>query len=924
MAASLRVLGKRLLPYVWAIAAVGLAIAIRVFVMPALGGRLPFITLFPAIFIAAYVGGLWPTVLATFLGDLAALYLVLEPHSISLADPVGQLGTALFAVSGIATGLLGEARLRAHRRARSAAEMATAEAARAEQEAIRAEEEAARAEEESARAEEETLHAEEQTARAEQEAERAQRESERVERILGSITDAFMALDHHWTITYMNERAAKLAGGKPADYIGRNHWEAFPESVGSQFDQAYRRAVTSQVPVRVEAYYPPIAKWVEATAYPSADGLTVVAQDVTDRVQALEQRNRLAAIVDSSEDAIIGKKLDGTITSWNAAAERIFGYSAAEMVGQSIYKLIPPELYGSEREVLRRVARGEPVEFSEVERIRSDGQRIFIALTVSPIRDASGEVIGASSIKRDITAGKRIQAALALESARSRELAEALDASQAMVRDIDGRITYWSSGSARLYGWSAAEALGQVSHELLQTEFPVPLEDIHAALLARERWEGEVIQVAKDGRRVYAASQWILRRRGPDEPPTVTEVNTDVTARRQAEERMRQSERMEMVGRLAGGVAHEANNQMTVVLGAANFLLGRHDLPADARKDLEYIREAAERTAGITTQLLAFSRRQIVQARVLYLDEAVAGLEGVLRRALGERSSLVLHTQAGARVKADPGQLAQVLLNLVLNARDAMPLGGRVLVETSVRELTESYARQHPGVAIQAGPYAVIAVSDTGHGMTPETLGRIFEPFYTTKPIGKGSGLGLATVYGIVKQTGGYVWAYSELARGTTFKVYLPLEQAPIPQPSEVSQPVRAAGETVLLVEDDAPVRHMTARALQELGYEVLQAEGSHQALELLEQPNREVDLLITDVVLPGMDGPELARRTTELRPSLPVLFISGYTDEDVVRRGLLEAGHPFLQKPFTPEALGAEVAELLKHHRLSKTAGSA
>ena len=229
------------------------------------------------------------------------------------------------------------------------------------------------------------------------------------------------------------------------------------------------------------------------------------------------------------------------------------------------------------------------------------------------------------------------------------------------------------------------------------------------------------------------------------------------------------------MGQLAGGVAHEANNQMTVVLGAASFLLGRRDLPAEARKDLEYIREAAERTAGITGQLLAFSRRQIVQTRVLDLDETVQGLEGVLRRALGERSTLVLQLRAGGRVKADSGQLAQVLLNLVLNSRDAMPLGGVVTVETRLTELTEAYARQRPSEGIHPGRYAVLSVSDTGHGMTLETLNRLFEPFYTTKPIGQGTGLGLATVHGIVKQSGGYVWVYSEVGQGTTFKVYLPL-----------------------------------------------------------------------------------------------------------------------------------------------------
>ncbi|HEY3013036.1 MAG TPA: PAS domain S-box protein, partial [Gemmatimonadales bacterium] len=661
------------------------------------------------------------------------------------------------------------------------------------------------------------------------------------------------------------------------------------------------------------AYSPPIGKWIQATAYPSSEGLTVVAQDVTDRVRAHEATTRLAAIVASSGDAIIGKKLDGTIISWNAAAERIFGYTAAEMVGSSVFRLIPPELHDSESDVLQRIARGEPVESQEVERIRSDGERISIGLTVSPIRDASGKVVGASSIKRDITAQKRTQTALEAESTRSRELAQALDASQAVMTDPSGRITFWSSGSARLYGYSASEALGRVTHELLQTEFPIPLDDIREALYAAGHWEGELIHVAKNGRRVHAASQWILRRARAQEPASVIEVNTDVTAQRLIEERVRQSERMEVVGQLAGGVAHEANNQMTVILGAASFLLGRTDLPGNARSDLEYIREAAERTAAITAQLLAFSRRQVVQPRVFEVDEAVQGLEGVLRRALGGRSTLVLQLRTNARVKADPGQLAQVLLNFILNSRDAMPLGGRVTIETTVAELTEAYARQRPGVAIRPGPYAVLCVSDTGHGMGPDTLSHLFEPFYTTKPIGKGTGLGLATVYGIVKQCGGYVWAYSELGQGTTFKVYLPMDPESATVAAAPGTPTQASGETVLLVEDESAVRRMTSRALEEYGYTVVEASGSHQALSVLERSKGKIDLLITDVILPGMDGPELARRAAEIMPELPVLFISGYTDDEVVRRGLLEVGQPFMQKPFTPEVLGAEVAELLK-----------
>jgi two-component system, cell cycle sensor histidine kinase and response regulator CckA len=900
--------------YLWACIAVAAGVLLRSLFTPELKTGLPFITLFPAVFIAAYLGGLGPAILATLLSVVAALHFFIEPvGSLSLANPVASYGVLLFTLSGAATAWLGESRLRAHRVARSIAATAERETARAEQEAIRAEEEAARAEEESARAEEEMLRAEEEGARAEQEAQRASRESERVERILASITDAFTVLDHHWTITYMNEPAAEMVGGKREDYVGRNFWEALPAILGTPFEKTYRRAAAGEHAARVTSFYPPRDIWIEATAYPSPEGLTVVAQDVTQRIHTNEITARLAAIVASSEDAIIGKRLDGTITSWNQAAEDIFGYGAAEMIGNSVYRLIPPELHEAENDALRRVARGEPVEFSEVERIRKDGRRILIALTVSPIKDANGNVVGASSIKRDITTQKRIQAELEAETARSRELAQALDVSQALVRDLEGRISYWSSGAARLYGYSSTEAVGRSSHELLQTEFPMPLDEIRATLETAGRWEGEVIHVAKDGRRIHVATQWVLQRRRREDSPLVTEVNTDVTAQRLIEERVRQTERMEVVGQLAGGVAHEANNQMTVVLGATSFLLGRDDLPQTAIQDLGYIREAAERTAAITAQLLAFSRRQVVQVRVIELDEVVQGLEGVLRRALGERSTLVLQLRGNGRVKADPGQLTQVMLNLVLNARDAMPLGGRLTVETSITELTESYARKRPGIAIKPGQYAVLAVSDTGHGMGPETLSHLFEPFYTTKPLGKGTGLGLATVYGMVKQTGGYIWAYSEVGHGTTFKVYLPLAEdtagaRPVPSPR-----VHATGETILIVEDEPAVRHMTSRALQELGYGVMEASGGHEALGILEREGGQIDILVTDVILAGMDGPELARRAKQLRPELPVLFMSGYTDDDIVRRGLLDVGQPFLQKPFTPDALSAQVAALLK-----------
>jgi PAS domain S-box-containing protein len=905
-------------PYLWGLAAVGLAILIRLMLGPMLGERLPYITLFPAVFFAAWYGGLGPALVATAVG-VAAASVYFFPPAMGLASPDGLIevfGHVLFAGVGVAAGYMGRGRLQANDRASRALRLAADAVTRAEEAAVQAEIEAATAEEERLRAEQEALRAEEEGARAEDESARATREARRVEQILSSITDAFMVLDPDWNLTYINQRVTELTGRTAAQCIGRKYWEAFPETAGGPFEQAYRQASTTRHMVRMEAYSELARRWLQVSVYPSEAGLTVVGQDVTDRILAQEATSRLAAIVASSEDGIIGKQLDGTVTSWNAGAERMFGYSAAEMIGTSIFRLIPEELHGAEQTMLRRLARGERVEVSEVERIRKDGERILTSISISPICDATGAVIGAASIKRDITERRRMEAELVAASAQTQELARALDQAQAMVLQLDGRIMYWSTGSSRLYGWSSEEAVGRRSHELLQTQLPMPIEDIRSSLLAHGQWEGDATHLAKDGRRVVVASQWILRRGEGGEPLAIIQVDTDVTPQRHAEERIRQTERMEVVGQLAGGVAHEANNQMTVVLGAADFVLRRADIPEMVRKDVEQIRAAAERTAAITAQLLAFSRRQVLQTRVLDLDETVQGLEPALRRALGERSTLALRLSGGeARAEADPGQLSQVLLNLVLNARDAMPLGGHLTVETGVVELTKGYAQQHPGVAIQPGPFALLTVTDTGHGMSHETMGHIFEPFFTTKPIGQGTGLGLATVYGIVKQSGGYVWAYSELGQGTTFKVYLPLAKQEPQVAKPAPAPPRASGETVLVVEDEATVRTMTSRALHEHGYRVVEASSGGEALELIRRHDGTLDLIVTDVVMPGLDGPGLAEQVARLRPALPILFMSGYTDDDIVRRGLLEAGQPFLQKPFTPEALIERVTDLLKLH---------
>ena len=388
-------------------------------------------------------------------------------------------------------------------------------------------------------------------------------------------------------------------------------------------------------------------------------------------------------------------------------------------------------------------------------------------------------------------------------------------------------------------------------------------------------------------------------------PVYVTGVCMDVTERRHAEDQLRQAHRMESIGRLAGGVAHEANNQMSVVLGAADFLLRRSDLHEEARADVEQIRKAAERTATVTAQLLAFSRRQVLRPQVVSLNRVVSDWEAVLRRLMGEDFTVTLQLHPGTGwVMADAGQLEQVLLNLALNARDAMPNGGRLSVETFTTHLDEASARARPGVSIATGRYAALAVSDTGHGMSPGTVAQIFEPFFTTKPVGHGTGLGLSTVYGIVKQSGGYVWAYSEPGQGTTIKVYLPSAvEADAPVAGPAADPAPAHGR-VLLVEDNELVRQLTRRALGAAGFAVLEASSGEAALTLLRTSAPPVDIILTDVVMPGMSGRDLAEHARRIRPGVPVIFTSGYTDGEIIRRGLLDPADGYLQKPYTPTSV--------------------
>ena len=490
--------------------------------------------------------------------------------------------------------------------------------------------------------------------------------------------------------------------------------------------------------------------------------------------------------------------------------------------------------------------------------------------------------------------------------------------------DRHGVITFVNPAAARMLVADSADLIGQRHHSLLQ------------AGAAEE--ESLIQAVLRDGQtRHFPEESCFARRDGSTFPVRctcapmhereaivgavvtfrdITDIKQTEEALRRSEEQLRQAQKMEAIGQLAGGVAHDFNNLLTIISGYGDLLInGVLDSQGPARELVGEILKAAERATGLTRQLLAFSRRQVLAPQVLVLNHVLHDIDKMLRRLIGEdiRLTSILAPDLGS-IKADPGQVEQVVLNLCVNARDAMPRGGQLTLETANVTLDTAYARTHPEV--QPGPYVMLAVTDTGCGMDAATQARIFEPFFTTKGVGKGTGLGLATVYGIVKQSGGSVYVYSEVGRGTSFKVFLPRVADTAPAASsraDKATPVRfGRPETLLVVEDDPAVRALTRTVLKSSAYDVIEASDPEDALRWVEEHPQPIHLLVTDVVMPGMSGRVLAERLKEVRPEIKVLFVSGYTDDAVVRHGLLEAEVAFLQKPFSPDALARKVREVL------------
>jgi two-component system, cell cycle sensor histidine kinase and response regulator CckA len=507
---------------------------------------------------------------------------------------------------------------------------------------------------------------------------------------------------------------------------------------------------------------------------------------------------------------------------------------------------------------------------------------------------------------------RRAQEALRESEERYRHIVET--ASEGICSlDAELRITFANGAFARMLGCTPEELLGAPTERYV---FPAELDESRRHMDARRQGVAEQYErrlQRKDGKECWCLVSGAPILDSDGRFAGSLGMFTDITDRRRLEEQLRQSQKMDAIGRLAGGVAHDFNNLLTVILGYSDVLLQGLE-PGLLHEATQEVRQAGERAAALTRQLLAFSRKQTLVPEVLDLGDVVSGLSTMVVRLIGEdvKVSVVVSPGLG-RVKADRGQLEQVVVNLAVNARDAMPKGGSLIFELQNVELDDAYAATH--AEVKPGPYVLLAISDTGTGMNAETQKRVFEPFFTTKETGKGTGLGLSTVHGIVHQSGGAIDVYSEPGQGTTFKVYLPrfADEAAVRRPVSGDHPAqRAAFETVLVVEDEAAIRQLTRLILQKAGYTVLLAESPVAAERIAGSHPGPIHLVLTDVVMPGMRGPELAERLLRLRPDLRVLYMSGYTDDAIAHHGLLDAGTEFLQKPFTPLRLTQKVREVL------------
>ncbi len=654
-------------------------------------------------------------------------------------------------------------------------------------------------------------------------------------------------------------------------------------------------------------------RWLQASGAPrfisdaKYAGHVVASTDLTGRKLAERAVRRHLALLKHARDAMLLLGPAGEIRDVNEAAEKMYGFSRSQLLGRNIADLRAPEPGGtpSPADVERATRNGH---LSEAVHQRADGSH-FDAEVSSQAALVDGERM-IVSIVRDVSERHRIEQQLRASEARYRSLFENMREGVAIQKlvckdgeIVDYRILDVNPAFLSHTGSRPQAFIGRLATEAFSTQTP-PYLDHYRRLVASGQPVSFESYFAPFNRHYVISAFWM----GGLQFATIF---TDVTERKRVEEQFRQSQKMEAVGRLAGGIAHDFNNLLTIILAYTDMLLEAVNDDA-LRAGIESINDAGERAAKLTSQLLTFSRKQVIQPRALDLNQIVAETGDMVRRIIGEDIELEIMPGESLRaILGDPGQIEQVILNLVVNARDAMPKGGRLTIETanvSIQGTAETGA-------IPPGGYVLLSVADTGVGMSADVRSHLFEPFFTTKPVGRGTGLGLSTVYGIVKQCGGELMVESEVGEGARFDIYLPaVANGNAPEKRTRGSVERSAGgETILVVEDEAHVRRLVGQLLHGLGYKVISAGTAQEALAPLENPEERIHLMLTDVVMPGMSGPELASSARTIRPGMPVLFMSGYPDVSITHRGMEVAPDAFVQKPFTADVLSAKIRQLLE-----------
>jgi len=631
-------------------------------------------------------------------------------------------------------------------------------------------------------------------------------------------------------------------------------------------------------------------------------------------LRASEDRYR--DLVEHSHDLICTHDLQGRLLSINQAAARIMGYDMEALLGRNIREALLPEYRERFDDYIAALLKEGLAHGVMYVQPRSGEKRIWEY--TNTLRTEGVAVPVVRGLARDITerkrAEERLRHQLNFTEAITTSLGEGVYA-----LDSRGRVTFMNPAAEAALGYSLAELLGQQMHETTHFQYadgtPRPAKECP---LVEALKSGKIAEVEDD---VFTRSDGSLFHISYTSSPIITAGQVvgvvvafrDISERRTLEEQLRQSQKMEAIGQLAGGIAHDFNNLLTAIIGYSDLSLMPLKTADPLRHYIGEIKKAGERAADLTRQLLAFSRKQVLQPKILDLNAVVADLEKMLQRLIGEDVELrtILDAKLG-NIKADPGQIEQVIMNLAVNARDAMPAGGKLTIETANVYFNEGYTTRH--IDVTPGAYIMMAVSDTGTGMDAATQKRIFEPFFTTKAVGKGTGLGLSTVYGIVKQSGGNIWVYSEPGWGTVFKVYLTRvgEDAQRYKPVGDQEEVFQGTETVLLTEDEEVVRKLARQVLEMYGYRVLEANNGGAALLICERYEESIDLLVTDVVMPEMSGRALSDRLSQLRPDMRVLYMSGYTDNAIIHETVLDEKSNFIQKPFAPDLLARKVREVL------------